>query len=668
MNLARTDARREILTLAAIGLLAGLLLGNLAAGAFAAWRTGGIVAETGFATFLAHAPWAVGRMTEPFRIGLVIFAVTGLVCAALLPAIARRPQLTSHGAARWAKPEEIRRAGLSARLEALQGPVYAKLGAPGSNAPYLTSSEIPHSLIAAPTGSGKGVGVVIPTLLTWRGSVICLDVKGENFAKTARRRAALGDRVFKFAPYDPEGRTHRWNPMDVVAEAAPARRFTEARRLAAALIVAQGNATSFLEGAREIFAAAALLAFQRGRPTIGEIYDALSAPGELFDLFETLAEEAATEEAARIFRRMAGMESRILSSYLSVLADGGLSLWADRMVRRATEATDFDIAQMRRDPASVFIVVSPNDLIPLAPLVRLLFQQTVALLQRAEPGADEPYPVLLLLDEFASLGRMEALQQGITTLRSYGGRVMIVVQSIASLRDGRLYGREGASVFVANCRLQLFMAPADEETPEYISRAIGDFTRRARSKSWRIGAWGTSVQEREEGARLIRPEALRQLGARKVVALIQNHPPVLAERVTYYEDKALAPLFERQGGAAPEPRSLDGAAANPLAKAGQGRREGASAQPVPVVAEPVPPDEPEVALSGGDEPTVAPEEEAPQSHAREALAVDEDETVVEPKAEPGVEDCARITHAFDDLLARVEAAEGRFSSSPVGAG
>ncbi|MGR3746389.1 MAG: type IV secretion system ATPase VirD4 [Pseudooceanicola nanhaiensis] len=668
MNLARTDARREILTLAAIGLLAGLLLGNLAAGAFAAWRTGGIVAETGFATFLAHAPWAVGRMTEPFRIGLVIFAVTGLVCAALLPAIARRPQLTSHGAARWAKPEEIRRAGLSARLEALQGPVYAKLGAPGSNAPYLTSSEIPHSLIAAPTGSGKGVGVVIPTLLTWRGSVICLDVKGENFAKTARRRAALGDRVFKFAPYDPEGRTHRWNPMDVVAEAAPARRFTEARRLAAALIVAQGNATSFLEGAREIFAAAALLAFQRGRPTIGEIYDALSAPGELFDLFETLAEEAATEEAARIFRRMAGMESRILSSYLSVLADGGLSLWADRMVRRATEATDFDIAQMRRDPASVFIVVSPNDLIPLAPLVRLLFQQTVALLQRAEPGADEPYPVLLLLDEFASLGRMEALQQGITTLRSYGGRVMIVVQSIASLRDGRLYGREGASVFLANCRLQLFMAPADEETPEYVSRAVGDFTRRARSKSWRIGAWETSVQERAEGARLIRPEALRQLGDRKVVALIQNHPPVLAERVTYYEDKALAPLFEDQAGAAPELRSLDGAAANPLAAARQERWDEQPARPAPVTAEPIATEVAEAADAHPPEPVATTYEPAPQSQAREAPAVEKDEEVGTPTAEPGVEDCARIAHAFDDLLARVEAAEGRFAASPVGAG
>jgi len=246
--------------------------------------------------------------------------------------------------------------------------------------------------------------------------------------------------------------------------------------------------------------------------------------------------------------------------------------------------------------------------------------------------------------------------------------VMIVVQSIASLRDGRLYGREGASVFLANCRLQLFMAPADEETPEYVSRAVGDFTRRARSKSWRIGAWETSVQERAEGARLIRPEALRQLGDRKVVALIQNHPPVLAERVTYYEDKALAPLFEDQAGAAPELRSLDGAAANPLAAARQERWDEQPARPAPVTAEPIATEVAEAADAHPPEPVATTYEPAPQSQAREAPAVEKDEEVGTPTAEPGVEDCARIAHAFDDLLARVEAAEGRFAASPVGAG
>ena len=103
-------------------------------------------------------------------------------------------------------------AGLRAPLRKITCPIYGKFGGPRSRADYITSSEVPHSLIAAPTGSGKGVGVVIPTLLTYPGSVICLDVKGENFAKTARRRASIGDKVYKFAPYDAEGRTHRYNP------------------------------------------------------------------------------------------------------------------------------------------------------------------------------------------------------------------------------------------------------------------------------------------------------------------------------------------------------------------------------------------------------------------------------------------------------------------------
>ena len=175
------------------------------------------------------------------------------------------------------------------------------------------------------------------------------------------------------------------------------------------------------------------------------------------------------------------------------------------------------------------------------------------------------------------------------------------------------------------------------------------------------------MQEREEGARLIRPEALRQLGARKVVALIQNHPPVLAERVTYYEDKALAPLFEGQSGAAPEPRSLDDPATNPLAAA-QGRREEEAAQPAPIAVSPIPAEEPALVSSSSDEPTAAPEETAPQSQAREAPVVEEDEKNGVPTVEPGVDDCARISHAFDDLLARVDAAEGRFAGPPVGAG
>ena len=148
---------------------------------------------------------------------------------------------------------------------------------------------------------------------------------------------------------------------------------------------------------------------------------------------------------------------------------------------------------------------------------------------------------------------MDALVSAIATLRSYGGRVMIVVQTIASLD---VYGKEGAAVILANCRMQLFMAPADKDTPTYISSAIGNFTRKSRSKSWKGGELTTSYQEREDGAPLIRPEQLRMLSEDLVVALVQNSNPILVNKVFYDQDRVLKPLFEGQVGPYPDPPKL----------------------------------------------------------------------------------------------------------------
>lgn len=548
---------REISFFGLFGLVLGVVPGMIAASAYATWLTGGDLTGIDPFTILAFSPLETGSWGEPFQTSALIGAGVVLTFALAAVALGVKPKLTSHGSAKWADERELKRANMLTSAEATNGPLFAKLGGPSSRQPFVTSLAHPHSLIAAPTGSGKGVGIVIPTLLTYVGSTIVLDVKGENFEKTARQRRQMGDRIFKFAPYDEEGRTHRYNPLDEVLRAQPNRRYTAARRLAAALIIAKSKgAEGFLESAREIFAAGVILAIERDRPTIAEVYDLLAQDGHAFEMFETLAEEARSPEAKKIFTRMAGQDGRILSSYLSVLADGGLALWNDPAVRDATALSDFDLSDLRRDPASIYIVVSPNDLVPLSPLVRLLFQQAVAVLQRREPTKDEKFPVLFLLDEFVSLGRMDALGTGITTLRSYGGRIMIIAQSLASLRD--LYGADGASNFLANCGVQLYMAPADGETPEYISRAIGEYTRKSRTKSWNMNELtGANIQERQEGARLIRPEELRNLSTDELVMLVQNQNPVRTRKIRYYEDRSLKPIFEGQKGDLPLPPALE---------------------------------------------------------------------------------------------------------------
>ena len=556
MNASMKKILQDALIFGFVGLTIGVVVGVIIASAYSVVQQGGKFNDVEGFEILDHAPWVVGRLQEPFETGAIIIAAAALIGMIGFIAISYRPQLTSHGSARWATKEEMKKAGLAVKLKDLSGPIYAKLGSPKSRGEYVTSNDIPHSFICAPTGSGKGVGIVIPTLLTYGGSVICLDVKGENFDKTARARAALGDGIFRFSPLDEHNQSHRFNPLEGVAKLAPERRFTEAKRIAESFIVMPGdNVQGFLISAKEIFAASVLVVIERGTPTISAIYDLLSQGGDFNELFEMLAGETKIPEAKSIYRRMEGIADRTLSAYMSVLFDGGLGLWRDGLVRAATETSDFQIADLRRKPASIYIVVAPNDMAVLAPVVRLLFQQAVAILQASEPGDDEPYPVLFLLDEFPQLGRMSALSQAISTIRSYGGRMMIVAQSLSQLRGA--YGNDGAQNFLANCRVQLFMAPADSETPDYVSKAIGNFTRKARSKSWTMGQIGKSnIQEREEGARLLRPEELRSLSADDCVILVQDSNPVLARKVRYFEDRHLNPIYQGQSVAMQMPAAF----------------------------------------------------------------------------------------------------------------
>lgn len=541
-----TRRGQDILLGGGVGLMVGILPGLLTAGAVVTWRLGGDLREIDLATWFRTLPAAArweGLSTTAALIGAAVAFAFALAGIALL----WRPQLSLHGTARWAEPGELRRAGLLARrLEEVRGPIWGKLGSPKSRAPYLSSEKIVHSLVAAPTGAGKGVGVVIPTLLTYPGSTVVLDVKGENYEKTAGRRHALGDRVFKFVPYAKDRRSHRYNPFDEVAVAPERRRFSEALRLANSLVEAKGKGTeSWVDGAREIFAATAVVAHERDTPTIAAVYDLLTEAGAPGQLLEGLAASTQSGEARSVFNRFAGQPEKVLGSYMSVLFDGGLRLWADPDVRDATAATDFWITDFRSDPASVFICVSQKDLGVLSPLIRLMFQQMFTLLQETDRTEKDRFDVLFLLDEFASLGKMQEMGRAITTVRSSGAHLMLIVQSLANLRE--VYGADGAANFLGNCELQLFMAPTDADTPRYVSEAIGDHTRMVRVKSWRQRGWdAASIQERQEGIRLIRPEQIRMLGPDVAIALVRDQNPVRVAKVRYYEDRVLTAYSQRQ--------------------------------------------------------------------------------------------------------------------------
>ena len=538
--------------------LSSLVIGWIFASFYASFQNGFTtdgVDSFSFFAFWYETPFHQGHGTPVFYNGLKIIGGTTLLVVTIA-AVKLAERHNHHGTARWARMSELKRAGYLRRYGRITGPIFGKTAKPRWFGSYLSNGEQAHSLVVAPTRAGKGVGVVIPTLLTFKGSVLALDVKGELFELTSRARLAQGHKIYKFAPFDPDGRSHSYNPLLDIMAMPVNRRFTEARRMAVNLLVAKGkSAEGFLEGARDLFVAGVLTCIERGTPTIGAVYDLFTQPGEKYELFARLAQETQIPEARRIFDNIAASDTKIITSYTSVLSDGGLNLWADPIVRAATDKSDFSIHNLRRECSTVYLCVSPNDLNVIAPLVRLFFQQVVSVLQRTLPTRDERHEVLFLLDEFKHLGKMEAIETAVTTMAGYNGRFMFVIQSLSALTGA--YGQAGKENFLSNTGVQVFMATADDETPNYISKAIGNYTYRARSLSYnRSKIFDTNYQFSDHGAHLIRPEQIRLLKDSSEIVLIKGKPPALINKVKYYEDRTLRPVFDAQFGPLPEPDVL----------------------------------------------------------------------------------------------------------------
>ncbi len=237
------------------GFLFSLVMGLFAATVYADYQSGkgfDALADLNYLALVYETPFYRGHLAPVFVDGLMITAAVVFVGTMVTAVIGMR-QRQDHGTARWARFGESGLAGYLPRYSKVTGPIFGKTRGPGAFGKYLTNGDQPHSLVVAPTRAGKGVGVVIPTLLTFNGSVLALDVKGELFELTSPSRLARGDRGFKFAPFDPLRRTHSYNPVLDIVHMPEERRFSETRRLAYNLIAAKGKGSEgFIDGARDL--------------------------------------------------------------------------------------------------------------------------------------------------------------------------------------------------------------------------------------------------------------------------------------------------------------------------------------------------------------------------------------------------------------------------------
>jgi type IV secretion system protein VirD4 len=535
----------------------GATLGYVLASAYLTFHWFGVGADIDFLMLVRG--YNDLRVTHPNDMRIV-HLIIGICIGAgvLLSAVLMNDALTRFGETHWQTLSEMKRSGFFGKPG--HGFILGKMGTPKSGKPLIMSRVFPHALIVAPTGRGKTTGFVIPNLLTYQGSAVVLDVKGENFEVTSRHRAAQGDKVFRFAPTDwKDGRSHRYNPLLRIAGLENVdRQQMELQLLASLFLQADDRVQGLLDGGIDLFVAAGLLAFERKRPTLGEIYRITASGGDKQKEYRRRADEVQNPAAKLIFMRMASTNNDTLTSYLSLLMTSGLKQWSNPAIDRATATSDFDFAEIRNTPLSVYLVVEPLMVKPLAPLIRLFFSDLLATLQDHEPAEDEPWPVMIMLDEFNRLGKMPIVTDSIETLRSYRANLAIVTQTIPALDE--IYGENARRALQGNAGIKLYLTPSDEKTIEELSKAVGKTTKRVVTRSRSVGRnpfAGRSMSERTEETALLPEDEARRMDLDDIVLVVDAQMPVRAKRIKYYEDRFFKRIFDKQSGDLPYPSATD---------------------------------------------------------------------------------------------------------------
>lgn len=534
--------------------LVSAAVGYVVATAYLTFRDYGLSAEIDF-FWLAqnYLDMRIVRPNDFEKVNLVIggFALAGMLLSAVLSGSA----LTRFGRTHWQKAAEMARNGFFGKPGT--GFILGKMGKPKSRGKLITSKVFPHALIVAPTGRGKTTGFVIPNLLTFKGSAVVLDVKGENFEHTARHRASEGDKVFRFAPTDwHDRRSHRYNPLLRIFELDdPDRKQMELQLLASLFLQADSDRVQgLLKGGIDLFVAAGLLAFERKRPTLGEIYRISASGGNKQKEFMKRRDEVRNHAAKLIFERLASTNNDTLTSYVSLLMTSGLDQWSNPAIDAATVESDFDFRTIRKKPFTVYLVVAPNMVKPMAPLIRLFFSDLISSLQDKEPGKDEPWPVMIMLDEFNRLGKMPIVVESIETLRSYKGHLAIVTQTIPALDE--IYGENTRRALQGNAGVKLYLTPSDEKTVEELSKAVGKTTKRVVTRSRSIGRnpfEGRSMSERTEETSLLPEDEARRMPLDDIVMVVDAQMPIRAKRIQYYDDPFFKAIHGAQKGELPFP-------------------------------------------------------------------------------------------------------------------
>jgi len=461
----------------------------------------------------------------------------------------------TYGSARWATASEVR----TAQLMGPDGVVLGRFGRP-----YLRHNGPEHVLCFAPTRSGKGVGLVVPTLLTWPGSCIVHDIKGENWNLTSGFRALHG-RVLLFDPtnrrsaaYNPllEVRRGEWEVRDV-------------QNIADVLVDPEGaleKRNHWEKTSHSLLVGAILhVLYAEENKTLAGVANFLSDPKRKIEatldammttthLGNSGPHPVIASAARELLNKSENERSGVLSTAMSFLG-----LYRDPVIAQVTRQSDWRISDLveGRQPASLYLVVPPSDISRTKPLIRLILNQIGRRLTEDLDAQKHRHRLLLMLDEFPALGRLDFFESALAFMAGYGLKSFLIAQSLNQIE--KAYGPNNS--ILDNCHVRVCFATNDERTARRVSDALGMATELRAMKNYaghRLSPWlGHLMVSRQETARpLLTPGEVMQLPPDDELVLISGCSPIRAKKARYFEDQRFRErvLLPAKLGGFPGPR------------------------------------------------------------------------------------------------------------------
>jgi type IV secretion system protein VirD4 len=475
-----------------------------------------------------------------------------------------------HGEARFAKLSDLKKAGLLK-----QTPQSILLGK--FRGRYLWLGGAQHVVTISPTRSGKTTSIAIPVLLSYQQSMVVLDLKGELHKATSGWRERQGQLIRVWAPYDENGDTHRFNPMTTLEGMSPDKRIGEIQTIAAILYPDQPGGdpfwTSQSRAAFTAFTSYLFEAWERKKAdrlvpggAAGDKDDAPVFPsfervlrfssgsrhGGTKETLENLLKDPSYDyispQTRTVFGNLVGLAEQTFSSVIASM-QAPLQQFLSPILAAATNASDFDVTSLRKRLTTLYVIIPTNKLDESAKLLNIFFSTVIGNNLGQQLGEDPElrYQMLMLMDEFTAMGRVDVWAKRISISASYGVRDLCIVQSRAQLRA--TYGDHDAENFITNHGAQIVFAPREQADANQYSEMLGYKTVRKehRNTSRGSGSHQVSTSHSEERRALLLPQEIKELPGDEELIFYEGCKPIRARKNWFFKDR----MFRERAGVAP---------------------------------------------------------------------------------------------------------------------